>query len=476
MDKNIEKNRWKILAIVVMGPLISTIDASIVNVALPDMARKLSVGIDTIQWVVNSYLIVISALVIIFGRIGDLIGKSKVFHRGFIIFSFGSLLCAFSNTIQFLITWRIIQSVGAAMIMSSNQGIIADIFGKNERGRALGISGTTVAVGTMIGPPIGGFLVQFFSWKSIFLINIPIGIFAFIAGIKILPKDNKNGRIGKFDLKGSVLFIIFISTIFWALSSGEKLGWKNIYIIFSFMISAMCFILFCVIEKYVKNPIMDFTMFKDKLFNVSILCAFISFTAIFCNNMMYPFYLQYVMKISPGRSGIFMILFPICAGIIAPFSGCISDKIGGEIPTLLGLIFTVLGLVVLSFLNADSSYFQISIGVIILGIGNGLFQSPNNSFIMSLVPKHKLGIAGSINALVRNMGMVFGISSSVTLLYNRMSLKMGYKVNSFVESRPDIFIYGMKIVYLMAAFFCVVGVVLTLLRFIKIRKKITSID
>ena len=336
----------------------------------------------------------------------------------------------------------------------------------SERGKALGLSGSTVAIGTMLGPPIGGFLVQFFNWESIFIINIPIGIIAFIAGIKILPKDNKNGHLKDLDLAGSFLFMISIICIFWALSSGEKLGWSNIYIISSFIIAVLCIIVFYLVEKSLKQPLMEFSMFQNKLFNVSLLCAFISFTVIFCHNIIYPFYLQYLIKISPAKSGLFMVVFPIFAGIFAPLSGYISDKIGGEIPTFLGLSSTVIGLVIMSSLNSSSTYFHIILGVAILGIGNGLFQSPNNSLIMSLSSKDKLGIAGSINALVRNVGMVFGTAFSVVLLYNRMSSKIGYKVTNFISSRPDVFIYAMKFVYLTAAAFCILAIILSFSRLI----------
>lgn len=458
------KNKWKILFVVLLGPLVSTIDASIVNVALPDMATKLSAQIDTIQWVVTSYLIVISSLILMFGRIGDLIGKAKVFHRGFIIFSFGSLMCSLSHTVQFLIASRIIQGIGASMIMSSNQGIIADTFPANERGKALGLSGSTVAIGTMLGPPIGGVLVQFFSWQSIFLINIPIGIIAFALGIKYLPKDMNKGSIKDLDIKGSISFMIFVICIFWSLSSGEKSGWNNPYIIFSFIVSIVSITLFYFIERKVKKPMIEFSIFKNRLFDISLLCAFISFTVIFCNNIIYPFYLQYAMGISPSKAGILMVVFPIFAGIVAPISGYISDITGGELPTFIGLVTTAVGLVILSFLNISSGYFNIILGVAILGIGNGLFQSPNNSIIMSLVSPKNMGIAGSINALVRNMGMVFGTSFSVVLLYNRMSAKIGYKVTGFITNRPDIFIYSMKIVYLTAASFCIFAALLSISR------------
>jgi drug resistance transporter, EmrB/QacA subfamily len=471
LEHKLYENRWHILPVILLGPLMATLDSSIVNVALPDMAQRLSVGINTIQWVVTSYLIAISALVLIFGRIADIIGKAVVFQYGFVIFSLGSLLCGLSKTIEFLIISRIIQAVGASMIMSSNQGLIAVIFPADERGRALGLSATTVAIGTMLGPPLGGIMVEIFNWESIFLINIPIGIVAFFLGRKMLPKEEKKENTGGFDLKGAILFMAFVVSLFWAMLSGEKLGWENKYIIVSFIIAFASFVAFYFVERKEKNPMLDFSMFHNKLFNVSIFCAFVSFLVIFCYNIIHPFYLQYIMNISPARAGILMMVFPISAGIIAPISGYISDKLGSEIITFFGLLITTIGLVLLGFLNTNSTYMDIVTRIAILGFGNGLFQSPNNAIVMSLVPKNKLGITGSINALVRNMGMVFGIAFSVTLLYNRMSHLIGYSVVSFIPGRPDVFIYAMKFVYLSAASICIIGIILTLLRIMEKRRR-----
>jgi len=465
------ENRWHILPVILLGPLMATLDSSIVNVALPNMAQMLSVGINTIQWVVTSYLIVISALVLIFGRIADIFGKAIVFQYGFVIFSLGSLLCGLSKTVEFLIFARIIQAVGASMTMSSNQGLIAVIFPVNERGRALGLSATTVAIGTMLGPPLGGIMVEIFNWESIFLVNIPIGIVAFLLGRKMLPKEDRKDNAGSFDLKGSILFMTFVISLFWAMLSGEKLGWENKYIIISFTIAAASFIAFYFVETKENSPMLDFSMFDNKLFNVSIFCAFVSFVVIFCYNIIHPFYLQYIMNISPARAGILMMIFPISAGIIAPISGYLSDKLGSEILTFFGLLITTIGLILLGFLNTNSTYVDIVTRIAILGFGNGLFQSPNNAIVMSLVPKNKLGITGSINALVRNMGMVFGIAFSVALLYNRMSYSIGYRVVSFVPGRPDVFIYAMKFVYLSAASICIIGIILTLFRIMEKRRR-----
>jgi MFS family permease len=323
----------------------------------------------------------------------------------------------------------------------------------------------------MLGPPLGGIMVEVFNWESIFLVNIPIGIVAFFLGRKMLPKEERKEDTDGFDLKGAILFVAFVVSLFWAMLSGEKLGWENKYIIISFVIAAASFITFYFVETKEKSPMLDFSMFNNKLFNVSIFCAFVSFVVIFCYNIIHPFYLQYIMNISPARAGILMMVYPISAGIIAPISGYISDKLGSEILTFFGLLITTIGLVLLAFLNTNSTYMDIVIRISILGFGNGLFQSPNNAIVMSLVPKNKLGITGSINALVRNMGMVFGIAFSVALLYNRMSHSIGYRVVNFVPGRSDIFIYAMKFVYLSAAGICIIGIILTLLRIIEKRRR-----
>lgn len=469
--EEIYQKRFIILAVVLLGTLMATLDSSIVNVALPEIASKLSVGLNKIQWVVTSYLIVISAFVLIFGRIADIVGKSKVYTIGFLIFTFGSLLCGLSTTVEFLIISRVIQAIGAAMTMSSNQGLIAATFPPNERGRALGLSATTVAVGTMLGPPLGGIMVELFNWQSIFLINIPIGIVGYLAGRKILPKEQKGGENVSLDLKGSFIFVVFIVSLFWAMLSAEKLGWENYKIIISFIISIISAILFYIVEKKEEQPMLDFNMFKNKLFVLSIFCGFVSFVAIFCNNIIHPFYLEYIMGINPGKAGLLMMVFPISAGSIAPISGYLSDKIGSEILTVVGLFVTTVGLLLVGFLNTTSTYLDIMLRVAVLGFGNGLFQSPNTSIVMSLVPREKLGIAGSINALVRNVGMVFGIALSVMLLYNRMSARIGYRVTSFVHGRQDVFIYAMNVVYSAAAAICAIGMILTIIRMINRKKK-----
>jgi EmrB/QacA subfamily drug resistance transporter len=282
---------------------MATLDSSIVNVALPKMAEKLSVSTESIAWVVSSYLIVIAATILIFGRLGDIKGKTNIFNYGIIIFTIGSLLCGISNTFLFLIIARAIQAVGAASTMATNQGIITQVFPSNERGKALGISGTFVALGSMAGPPIGGFIIASLSWKYIFLINVPIGIFVFFLGLKILPKS-KQSTGERLDKKGAVLFAVSIASLFGALLMGEESGYGNPVIISGFVISIISFLIFIYIEKRTEIPLLQLKLFQNRLFSLSIFCAFISFVAINSSTIIQPFYLQNTMKYSPAFTGI----------------------------------------------------------------------------------------------------------------------------------------------------------------------------
>lgn len=462
------KNRWIILLSVVIMTFMACLDSSIVNVALPVMARDLNVSMSSIQWVITSYLIVISCTILIGGRLGDIKGKNKVFKFGIICFTIGSFLCGISKSLVTLLAARVIQGIGAAGTMANSQGIITNSFPSNERGKALGISGTFVALGTMVGPPLGGFIVSF-RWDFIFFINVPIGIIAFFMATKHIPKFEENNK-EKLDLIGGILFLISVALMVISVTEGELIGYGDYKIVSSFIISILSFILFIILQKKEKSPLLDLTIFNNKLFSLSIFCGFISFVAISCSTIIIPFYLQDVINLTPRSTGLFMMLYPIVLSIIAPFSGSLSDRIGSEFPAFLGLLLTSIGLFLMAILNVSSPLWLIAVFTTIMGIGNGFFQSPNNSLIMSTVPNTKLGIAGSVNSLVRNLGMILGVTLSTTLLYNRMSAKIGYSVDNYIPGRNDVFIYGMRWVYIVSGSICLLGVLLSFIRLIK-RKK-----
>ena len=463
MNSTNNKNKWIILFIVSMVTFMAVLDSNIVNVALPVMAKSLDVTSSDIQLVITVYLIIISATILFFGRLGDITGKGKVFKFGIALFTLGSLFCGLTSSLIILVLSRVIQAIGASAIMANSQGIIAEVFPANERGRALGITGTFVALGALVGPPLGGFIVESFSWKYIFLINLPIGIITFFYSLKILPNGHKSAN-GKMDGLGAVLFVFVIVPLFAALGKGQELGFTQPIILLGFFISILTFFAFVSVEKKREAPLLQLEIFKNKLFSLSIFCGFISFAAIFCSLIIQPFYLQDVMQFSPGETGLVLMVYPLILSVVAPLSGYLSDKIGGEILTFVGLVLTSVGLLFMSTLNEYSSIVSMVLFIGIMSLGNGLFQSPNNSLVMSTVPRNKLGIAGSVNALVRNLGMVCGIALATGLLYNRMSFILGYQVTDYVIGRNDAFIYGMKIAYITAAGICMVGAILTAIR------------
>lgn len=465
MEKNYEKNKWPILLIVVMSTFMATLDSSIVNVALPQMARAMNVDTSQIQLVVTSYLIVIVGIILIFGKLGDMLGKTRIFIFGIALFTLGSLLCGITSSFPVLIGARIVQAVGAAATMANNQGIITQVFPATERGRALGFVGTAVALGSLVGPGLGGIIVGTSSWEYIFLINVPVGVVVLFLAIKLLPRSTKK-ITGRLDMLGAGLFMLSIVPLFVALGQLQSLGFANPLILTGFSVSIGSFIAFIRVEQKRKNPLLPLDIFKNKLFSLSIFCAFITFVGLFCNNIIQPFYLQDVMIYSPEQAGLMMMIFPLILTVVSPLSGHLSDKIGSELLTFIGLLLISLGLFLMSTLTEQSNLVTMVVFIVVLSVGMGLFQSPNNSLIMSTVGRHQLGIAGSVNALVRNMGMVCGIALATTLLYGSMSAELGYRVTDYVAGQNGAFINGMSTVYMVAAGICFFGAVLTLLRLI----------
>jgi len=315
----VNEKRWYILFVVVMLTFMATLDGSIVNVALPVMARSLNVPSSSIQLVVTSYLIVITAFILIFGRLGDILGKTKIFKFGIALFTLGSLFCGITGSLLILVIARVIQAIGAAGCMANSQGIITEAFPANERGRALGMTGTFVALGALIGPPLGGFIVGAASWEYIFLINVPIGIITLFLAFRILPKGNESAN-GRFDGVGAILFMLVVIPLFAAIGKGQEVGFTQPLVLLGFLITVISFIAFIIVEKKREFPLLELDIFKNKLFSLSIFCGFISFVSIFCANIIQPFYLQDVLNYSPSYTGLVLMSSPLILSVVAPIS------------------------------------------------------------------------------------------------------------------------------------------------------------
>lgn len=393
---------------------MATLDASIVNVALPQVAATLRVNLPLVQWVVTAYLLAISCLLPLFGRLGDMYGRRRVYNAGFLVFTLGSLLCGLSGHIGPLIAARVVQAVGAAMLMANAPAIVAATFPGPDRGRALGLVGMIVALGSMTGPSIGGFLVGAFGWEAIFYVNLPIGIVGFAAGWRLLP-GNPPRRGEKFDYGGAVLFAAGMITFLLAVSHGEEWGWRSPLVLSLAAVALLAFASFALVEKRQPFPMIDFALFKNWAFLSGNITGLLSFMAAFSNTMLLPFYLSRILGLDPSLIGLLMTPFPIVLAVVAPVSGLLSERVNPALLSAAGLAVTAAGLAWMATLAAAAALWQVALGQALLGLGNGLFQSPNNNSVMSAVPPAKLGLAGGINSLVRNVGQVCGIAVAVSI-------------------------------------------------------------
>ncbi|WP_020427762.1 MFS transporter, partial [Paenibacillus riograndensis] len=244
-------------------------------------------------------------------------------------------------SLPLLIASRVIQAIGASMTMANSQGIVTDIFPATERGKALGLIGTFVSLGSIAGPSLGGIIVSTLGWEYIFWVNVPIGLIAIVLGWKVLPKDLIRVK-SKIDLPGSLLFAVFIVTLFAGMLLGQQVGYGDSRIISALAAAAAAFIVFLIVELRRSQPLLQLSLFKNPLFSLSILCAFLVFVANFCFNIIAPFYAQNMLNLSPFYAGFLLMLFPISMVIVAPLSGALSDKIGSEFLTFAGLIVMVI--------------------------------------------------------------------------------------------------------------------------------------
>ncbi|MGW8115259.1 MFS transporter [Caproicibacterium sp. NSD3] len=449
--------KWIILAITSIGTFMGTLNSTIVNVALPVMSQEMNVSINAIQWVISAYLLTTVLLLLIFGKLSEFIGQKYIFAFGTLLFAIGSALCAFSHTLGMLTVSRIIQAVGSSGMFSMSMGIVSGVFPASERGRALGIVGTMVAIGTIAGSSLGGILVSAFGWPSIFVINVPVGIIGSILSFAFLPKFSKREKIKSFDIMGTVSFSLFILILFLALLFTQQNVLPAVCLIPTVMIAAIFLLVFIKVEKRSKNPLLDLKLFKNKEFSFGLIAAFFCFIILNSTMLFIPFYLQDVLRLSTLDSGLILSAYPISMGIVAPLSGWLSDRITYRPLAIVGMIVTAAAMLLLTTLNQSSSNFEVVILLCILGIGLSIFQSPNNARVMSSVSTDKLGIASSTNALFRYIGLSSGTTLSMLIFSFSSSINIGnlsgdFQVGAFLHGIAAVYIFDVVCALIAMAF------------------------
>jgi EmrB/QacA subfamily drug resistance transporter len=404
--------KWLVFGAVALTTIMSTLDSSIVNIALPVIRGEFKVGIVVIEWVVITYLLTITSLLMIFGRMSDLYGRKRIFIIGISIFTIGSALCAIANSVYALVIFRALQGAGAACITAVGMAIVTDVFPPGQRGAVIGWTGTTVAVGMSAGPVVGGIITTHLGWRYIFLINLPLGILAIWLAQRFLQESHIS-KNPKFDVGGALAFTLGVVTFLLAFTEYENWGVISFIILLVFSLASI--MIFLTIERTFSTPMVDLKLFKNANFSYANLSGFLNFAGRFSVVFLFPFYLLELRKMTPAHAGLLMTPIPLLFAFIAPISGSASDKIGTRSLTIAGTLITALGLAMFVFLRDDTSLFYIILSLFLMGLGGGIFSSPNSSTIMGSVPRERLGNAGAMTALMRNMGMIVGVAWSGAL-------------------------------------------------------------
>ncbi len=406
-------NKWTVMGIMSIGLFMATLDASIVNISLPKISLSFQVPLNgLVEWIIIAYLIVIAGLLLTLGRLLDLVGLKLIWVVGLIIFTGSSVLCGAAPTLMALVGFRAVQAVGGAMIMASSPVMLSRAFPLSERGRALGILGLVVAAGTSAGPTLGGVITHLFSWRWIFYVNVPIGLLGIGLSRRFLQQSMRlNWNRQQFDLIGALVLWLSMSSFMLALSFGEEIGWRSwimAVLLGIFLVMLAGFIFW---ERRVAQPIVDFSLFRNRLFLASITSSFLCFLALFAVVFLMPFYLEELLALPVQVAGILMTALPVSIAVLAPVSGWLSDRFGSRFLSSLGLGISCLGLWFLSRLGTGATTFDIVWPLLVTGSGQALFQPPNNNAILSSVPPERVGIASGFLSTVR----VLGQSASVAL-------------------------------------------------------------
>jgi MFS family permease len=354
---------WPVFATVALGTFMSTLDSSIVNVALPTLQDAFAASVTGIGWVSLAYLLTLTLLLLPFGRLGDALGRRPVYLAGLALFVAGSGLCGLARSAGFLVAARVVQGVGASMVAANAAAIVTAAFPATMRGRALGGIGAVVGLGLTVGPPLGGFLIEAFGWPSIFLVNLPVGALGLVLAARLLPRDP---------------------------APAERAA-------------------------LARTPLLDLALLRDHGFAVALGGHFLAFVGLFAAVFLAPFYLENVTGLPPGEVGRVLVVVPLLLFVVAPLAGALSDRLGTRRLAALGLALTTAGLVVLALLvggggERPAGVAEMVTGLFVVGLGQGVFQPPNSSAAMGAAPPESLGLAGGLIATMRNFGMVVGIA------------------------------------------------------------------
>lgn len=401
--------RLVVIASLGVGTFVTALSNSVLNAILPLVADAFVTDISAVEWIVTTFLLVQSGTLLTFGRLGDMFGHRRVYLAGLVIFIVGLVLCALSPSVPTLILARIVQAIGAAMFIANSSPILTVIFPPSQRGRVLGIQATTVYVGLAAGAPLGGFLADQFGWQSVFLIPIPFAALALITSWQALRVETPPARREQFDLIGAGVYLVGLVVVLLALNRGRSWGWTSELTIGCLVLGIIALIAFVIHERRTPVPMLDLSLFRQRSFTSPVISSMMNYSAAAGTTFILPFALIQGRGLSPGQVGIILSAQPVVMAVMASLSGALSDRIGSRIPATLGMSILSIGLFALSWMSLDTPLWLLGVGLAVVGLGIGLFTSPNNSSVLGAVGPERRGVASGILSTARTLGNVLGI-------------------------------------------------------------------
>jgi EmrB/QacA subfamily drug resistance transporter len=448
--------------------LLATINSGTLIIALPDLERSLGTTLLQLVWVILAYLIASTVLVLTAGRLSDLFGRKKAYIGGFLLFTLASLGAGFSADGTQLILWRIVQGIGGALLFANAPALVTDAFPREQLGLAMGTNTMVAAIGLVIGPVLGGALVAI-SWHWVFWFNVPLGLAGALWGALVLHelalKDPERG----LDLLGTTAFVAGLTGLVYGLSRGGISGWNDPEVTISLIVAAVLLPAFVLIERRARAPMLDLTIFENRMFSAATGAAFINGLSRFALLFVFVFYFQGVMGDDPITAGIKLTPMAIGMLVSSPLAGLWADRRGSRMLAALGMLVSALALAGMTTLGQDSPYWQSTLWLGLVGIGSGMFNSPNTAAMMGTVPPKRRGIASGARTMLQNTGAVISIAFVLAIVTASVPKTILFQIFSGLASglssaQLDPFIHNMHTALWVLAITSLVGAGVSLLR------------
>lgn len=426
--------RLVVIASLGVGTFVTALSNSVLNAILPLVADAFTTDISAVEWIITTFLLVQSGTLLTFGRLGDMIGHRRVYLAGLLLFIVSLVLCALAPSVLTLILARILQGVGSAMFIANSSPILTVIFPPSQRGRVLGIQATTVYLGLATGAPLGGILAEQFGWQSVFLIPIPFAVLALATSWRALRIETPPTKRERFDLIGAGVYLVGLVMVLVALNRGRSWGWTSELTIGCIVLGLVSLIAFVIHERRTAVPMLDLSLFAQRAFTAPVISSMMNYSASAGTTFILPFALIQGRGLSPGQVGLILSAQPIVMAVMASLSGALSDRIGSRIPATLGMAILSLGLFALSWMTLDTPLPLLSFGLAVVGLGIGLFTSPNNSSVLGAVGPERRGVASGILSTARTLGNVLGIGSAGAVYATVLALGGGETPTDIVRA------------------------------------------